>query len=133
MKYLIDTHILIWLAVSPEKIPPNILAIIENIDNQIYISTINLWEIAVKISIGKLSLDGLTIDDLINLCLSQDIEIIELPIHSIKIYSHLPIKENHRDPFDRALISICLANNYVFLSVDEKMEQYKNDGLNLIQ
>ncbi|MBR6215319.1 MAG: PIN domain-containing protein [Spirochaetaceae bacterium] len=51
MKYLIDTHILIWLAVTPEKVPKHILEIIENPQNDIFISTVSLWEIAIKLSI----------------------------------------------------------------------------------
>ena len=132
MKYLIDTHILIWLAISPEKIAQNILQIIENKQNKICVSTINLWEIAVKISIGKLSLQGLTINQLVVMCIEQDIEIIEFPVSAIQTYSTLSIKENHRDPFDRALIALSIANNYTLLSVDNKFNQYKNDGLLLI-
>ena len=132
MKYLIDTHILIWLAISPEKIAQNILQIIENKRNRICVSTVSLWEIAVKISIGKLSLKGLTINQLVAMCVEQDIEIIELPVSAIQTYSTLPIKENHRDPFDRALIALCISNHYTFLSVDNKLNQYKNNGLLLI-
>ncbi|MBQ9183280.1 MAG: type II toxin-antitoxin system VapC family toxin [Neisseriaceae bacterium] len=128
-KYLIDTHILIWLAVSPTKISKNIIKIIENTDNKICVSSISFWEIAIKISIGKLSLQGLTIEDLVQFCIQQDIEIVQLPISAVTFYSHLSIKENHRDPFDRALISLCITDNYIFLSVDDKLHQYKNDGL----
>ena len=67
-KYLIDTHILIWLAVSPTKISKNIIKIIENTDNKICVSSISFWEIAIKISIGKLSLQGLndTLESIVN-------------------------------------------------------------------
>lgn len=76
MKYLIDTHILIWLAVSPEKVPKNILDIIENPLNDIFISTVSLWEIAIKLSIKKLDLQGLTIDDLVQICDEQNIKVV---------------------------------------------------------
>ena len=76
MKYLIDTHILIWLAVSPEKVPKNILEIIENPLNDISVSTVSLWEIAIKIAIKKLDLQGLEIDDLVQICDEQNIKII---------------------------------------------------------
>ncbi len=51
MKYLIDTHILIWLAVSPEKILKDIMDLLENKANEVYVSTISFWEIAIKLSI----------------------------------------------------------------------------------
>ncbi len=129
MKYLIDTHILIWLAVSPEVIPKTILEIIENPSNEICISTVSLWEIAIKLSIKKLDLQGLEISDLVNICKAQDISIVQLPISAVKKYRTLPMKEKHRDPFDRALISLCIADGYVFLSHDSKVGQYEKDGL----
>ncbi|MBR6080760.1 MAG: type II toxin-antitoxin system VapC family toxin [Treponema sp.] len=85
MKYLIDTHILIWLAVSPEKVSKKICEIIENPQNSISISTVSLWEIAIKLAIKKLDL--------------------------------------------RALIALCISDDYVFLSHDGKLEQYTQDGL----
>ena len=129
MKYLIDTHILIWLTVSPEKISKNILEIIENPLNDICVSTVSLWEIAIKLSIKKLDLQGLEIADLVQICEEQDIHIVQLPVSAVKQYRTLPIKENHRDPFDRALIALCISDGYVFLSHDTKIAQYETDGL----
>ena len=129
MKYLIDTHILIWLAVSPEKISKNILEIIENPLNDICVSTVSLWEIAIKLSIKKLDLQGLEIADLVQICEEQDINIVQLPVSAVKQYRTLPIKENHRDPFDRVLIALCISDGYVFLSHDTKIAQYETDGL----
>ena len=132
MKYLIDTHILIWLAVSPEKVPKNILEIIENPLNDIFISTVSLWEIAIKLSIKKLDLQGLTIDDLVQICDEQNIKVVQLPVSAIKRYLIIPLKQNHRDPFGRALIALCISDGYTLLSHDGKLEQYEQDGLSLI-
>ena len=129
MKYLIDTHILIWLAISPEKVSKSILEIIENPQNDIYISTVSLWEIAIKFSIKKLDLQGLEISDLVEICNEQNIKIVQLPVSAVMRYRLIPIKENHKDPFDRALIALCISDNYVFLSHDGKLEQYEKDGL----
>ena len=129
MKYLIDTHILIWLAVSPEKIPSNILAIMENPSTDLYISTVSLWEIAIKLAIKKLDLQGVEISDLVQICHEQGIKIVQLPVSSVIQYKKIPIKQNHKDPFDRALISLCISDGYVFLSHDSRLEQYEQDGL----
>ena len=106
MKYLIDTHILIWLAISPEKISKDILFLLENKANEVYVSTVSFWEIAIKLSIKKLDLHGIGIDDLAAMCDEQDIKIVQLPISAIRQYRILPMKANHKDPFDRALISL---------------------------
>ena len=129
MKYMIDTHILIWLAVSPEKISKNILEIIENPLNDICVSTVSLGEIAITLSIKKLELQGLEIADLVQICEEQDINIVQLPVSAVRQYRTLPLKENHRDPFDRALIALCISDGYVFLSHDTKLAQYEQDGL----
>ncbi len=129
MKYLIDTHILIWLAVSPEKISKEVFEIIENPLNEINISTISLWEIAIKLSIKKLDLKGLEISDLVQICEEQNIKIVQLPISAVIQYKKIPIKENHRDPFDRALVALCISDGYIFLSHDAKIGQYEQDGL----
>lgn len=132
MKYLIDTHILIWLAVSPEKISRNVFEIVCNLNNEIYISTVSLWEIAIKLSIKKLNLDGLGIKDLVEICAMQNIGIVELPISAVTQYRRLPLKDNHRDPFDRALVSLCISDGYTLLSHDNKIAQYQSDGLQYI-
>ena len=112
MKYLIDTHILIWLAVSPDEISKNVFKIIENPQNDVYISTVSFWEIAIKLSIKKLDLQELEISDLIKICQDQNIKIVQLPLSAVTKYRNLPLKENHKDPFDRALISLCIADDY---------------------
>ena len=58
MNILLDTHILIWSIINPSNIPNKILSIIENLKNNIYVSQVSLWEIALKHSIGKLDLNG---------------------------------------------------------------------------
>lgn len=129
MKFLIDTHILIWLAVSPERISKSAFEIIENPQNDLYVSTVTLWEIAIKLSIKKLNLKGLEISDLVQICNEQGIKIVQLPVSAVSKYRILPIKDNHRDPFDRALIALCISDGYVFLTHDSKISQYEEDGL----
>lgn len=77
-------------------------------------------------------MQGLEISDLIQFCKEQDIEIIQLPISAVLQYKRLPKKENHKDPFDRLLISLCIADKYTFISADDKVESYKTDGLSFI-
>ena len=103
--------------------------IIKNPLNQIYVSTISLWEIAIKLVIKKLDLNGIGISDLIEYCKELNINIIEFPISAAIQYQNLPLKENHRDPFDRGLISLCISEGYTLLSNDGKIFQYKTDGL----
>ena len=129
MKYLIDTHILIWLAISPQEISKDVLRILENPENKVFVSTVSLWEIAIKLSIGKLYLQGLKISYLVQFCEEQNIRIIQLPLSAIEQYQRLPKKENRKDPFDRFLISLSIADNYTLVSADGKVNLYREDGL----
>lgn len=132
MKYLMDTHILIWLCVSPEKVPKSIMRTLENPENALCVSTVSLWEIAIKLSVGKLDLRGIDLPDIAEMCAEQGIEIVQFPVSAALQYRKLPLKENHKDPFDRALISLCIAESYTFLSADAKLAQYEPDGLRII-
>ena len=64
MRYLIDTHIFLWSLFSPQKISRPIATIIEEPGNRIFVSTITFWEIALKFSLNKLELEGITPDAL---------------------------------------------------------------------
>ncbi|GHV73742.1 hypothetical protein AGMMS49940_10440 [Spirochaetia bacterium] len=63
MKYLVDTHILLWSFLDTNKLPKNICSILLDENNEIYYSPINLWEISIKYGLKKLYLNGGTLDD----------------------------------------------------------------------
>ena len=65
MKYLIDTHVIIWLAINSFELPKAIKELIEIPENDIYICSASLWEIAIKMNLGKLDLK-LPLDKLLN-------------------------------------------------------------------
>ena len=132
MNILLDTHILIWSIINPSNIPNKILSIIENLKNNIYVSQVSLWEIALKHSIGKLDLNGFNLFDLPKYCKNQTFSFITLNETDSLSVSKLSQKENHRDPFDRMLITQAINRNYSFASVDSKIQQYTTDGLQLL-
>ena len=57
MRVLLDTHILLWWLKGDRKLPDDAANIIENSDNDIFISTVNAWEITIKKSMGKIQID----------------------------------------------------------------------------
>ncbi len=130
-QYVIDTHILLWLMFSPEKISRPILAILENKENSIYISSISFWEISIKYHLGKLELNGYTPDELPNIAQQMDINILEVNHSILASYYKLPTVNKHKDPFDRAVIWQCITNGYILLSVDGKFNDYMDFGLKL--
>ena len=132
MKYLLDTHTFIWALVDQDKLPSKVMNIIEDTDNDVFLSSISFWEIAIKHQIGKMDLSPYDIRHLPNLANQMMINVISPDAIDYINYSDLPLKPNHHDPFDRMLIHTAIRNNYVLLSKDEKFLQYQKDGLQLV-
>lgn len=128
MKYLLDTHVFIWSILDKKKISPRALSILQDFNNQFFISTITVWEISLKFSVGKLLLEGLTPEMLPTLTLEMGYQILDLKAVDASTFHQL--KGNwHKDPFDRMLVVQCLHNNLILISKDENIKKYAAEGL----
>ncbi|MGB1249392.1 MAG: type II toxin-antitoxin system VapC family toxin [Candidatus Promineifilaceae bacterium] len=132
MIYLLDTHIILWSLFEPNKLSASIRAILENDSDTKYVSGVNLWEISLKYSLGKLELGGMTPEELLDIILKAGYDVLELESRLLATSYQLPKKPDHRDPFDRLLIWQAISNNYTLLSQDTKITQYHDSGLDLI-
>ena len=131
MKLLLDTHILLWSIGKSNELSERIIQEIKNVNNDVLISAVSLWEIALKYSLGKLIVD-FDIQKIPEYCKTMRFELIPLdPLDSLRSLT-LPQKSNHKDPFDRMLIYQCITNGYIFASKDAKIEAYTEDGLKYI-
>ena len=133
MIYLLDTHILLWSLFEPHKISAPIRAILENESDTKYVSGVNLWEVSLKYSVGKLELGGMMPEELLDAILEAGYEILELDSRLLATYYQLPKKPDHRDPFDRLLIWQAISNDYTLLTQDTKIDQYRSDRLRLVE
>jgi PIN domain nuclease of toxin-antitoxin system len=132
MKLLLDTHTLLWAIGKSNELSEKVIQEIKNGDNDILISAVSLWEIALKYSIGKLTIDSFEIENIPKYCDEMGFELIPLePVDALNSL-HLPQKNIHKDPFDRMLIYQCIKNEYIFVSKDTKMKIYKENGLKYI-
>ena len=132
MKYLLDTHYLLWSLFDPDKIDQNVLSILENENDEKYISGINLWEISLKYSLGKLELNSLNPEQILDSAIDAGFHVTNMSYQSYASYYKLPKKENHKDPFDRMLIWYSIQNDYILITKDRKIEQYISDGLKVV-
>jgi len=131
MKLLLDTHILLWAIGDTRELSEKVKQEIKNPENKVLISAISLWEIALKHSLDKLVVN-IDIQKIPDYCEKMSFELIPLdPAEALKSVQ-LPVKANHKDPFDRMLIYQCITNGCTLVSKDKRMEQYKKDGLKLI-
>ena len=131
MNYLLDTHTFIWTFLEPDKLPEKIERLITDRNNNIYVSTTSLWEIAIKVQIKKLNLGYVNIYHLPNIIEQYDFTIINPEDYDYISYASLPTKEDHHDPFDRMLIHTAIRNNLIVLSCVSSFKQYEANGLQL--
>lgn len=132
MKYLLDTHAFIWSFRNAEKLSKKVYEVISDAENEIFLSSISLWEIAIKYQLKKLDLGNLEIYHLPNIADEYNFSILVPEPYDFITYSELPLKKEHRDPFDRLLIHTAIRNNLILISKDKKFEQYKKDGLQML-
>ncbi len=132
MNYLLDTHTLIWAITEKEKISVLGYKAIENTDNTVFVSAISFWEIALKLSINKLDISGFLPEQLPELSIKSGFSLISLLPSEAANYHHLPIMENHRDPFDRMLIWQAIQQDLILISKDKNITQYRAAGLKLL-
>ena len=121
MRILIDTHALLWYLQGDPNLSNLALTTIENKDNDVFVSIVTLWEIAIKSGLGKLELqrpfENLEVD------LQQlDIKILPINFAELDIYRSLPM--HHRDPFDRILIAQSIGNSLTMITRDALFQPY---------
>lgn len=122
MKYLIDTHAFLWGISAPDQLSPISRKLIENTDNEIYVSSAGLWEIAIKISIGKLRLSS-PFEQFISQQLGlNQFYILTASLRHYEAVASLPLY--HKDPFDRLMIAQSMIENMPIISIDEKFDLY---------
>lgn len=124
MKYIIDTHVLIWYAEGINKISPKVIKIIENKENTILISSASLWEITIKESLKKLQISIKT-KDFKSLLENHGFEILNFDYDDLNILSSLPFY--HGDPFDRMIISQGISKKIKLITYDEKIHLYNKE------
>ncbi len=128
---MLDTHVLLWTIGDSDKLSTRIVRQITNKENQVFVSAISLWEIALKCSIGKLELNFAP-ENIPKYCQQMDINFIPLlPTEALE-FLKLPTKKDHKDPFDRMLVYQSIKGDYTLVSRDNKMKFYEKDGLKSI-
>ncbi len=132
MRYLIDTHVLLWAIMESYKLPKKILEILEDETNSIFVSPISYWEIAIKHQNKKLNLGKLNILHIPHIAEQLDFSILNPEPYDFISIAQIPQKENHHDPFDRMLIQQAIRNDLILISKDEKFPQYEENGLQLL-
>lgn len=121
MKYLIDTHVLIWFSEDDKRLPARIKSIIENDLSEIFVSHATIWEMAIKISLGKLKL-RYSLAEWEEVLMKNSLELLPNSFRHYQILLSLPL--HHQDPFDRLIIAQAIAEDFTVISHDPKFSTY---------
>lgn len=119
MKYLLDTHALLWYLFDNENLSKNAKNIINN--EFCYYSKVSLWEIAIK-QTRKLLQYKQSIPDIIEACKEEEFDEIFVTGKSLELIKSLP--DIHRDPFDRILITMAMESDLTIITKDSKIPLY---------
>jgi PIN domain nuclease of toxin-antitoxin system len=121
MNILLDTHALIWFLEGDSQLSQTAKSEISNPDNTCFISQATLWEMAIKLSIGKLEMKN-SYQDLPRLMWENGIEILNIEFEHFEYIITLPF--HHKDPFDRIIIAQSFIEKMPIVSIDGIFKDY---------
>ncbi|MFT3960269.1 type II toxin-antitoxin system VapC family toxin [Propionivibrio sp.] len=121
MKLLLDTHLLLWAAGMPDRLPAEARKLMDDPENELFFSAASLWEIAIKQGLAR---DDFKADARLLRRGLFDNGYSELPVaseHAVAIDSLPPI---HKDPFDRMLVAQATVEGITLLTADAMVARY---------
>lgn len=119
--YLLDTHVVLWLAASPERLSEPVKEVLLDSNVRLYASIASAWEVAIKISLGKLELTG-GVDSFFQICTTNGIQVLPVKQNHLAVVQDMPFI--HRDPFDRVLLATAQTEGLTLLSADSQIHRY---------
>ncbi|MEG4849273.1 type II toxin-antitoxin system VapC family toxin [Microcoleus sp. B5-D4] len=121
MNILLDTHTLLWYLEDSKQLSSQAAEIIEDPSNALRLSIASLWEISIKLGLGKLSLQN-SFSELEEVLQQLKIEVLPIAFSDTECYLNLPL--HHRDPFDRILVAQAINHSLVLVSRDVAFDAY---------
>ncbi|MFS2188155.1 type II toxin-antitoxin system VapC family toxin [Mucilaginibacter sp. Mucisp84] len=121
MQLLIDTQAILWFQTSHDRLSKTAKQLIENPDNQCYISMASLWEMAIKVALKKLNIE-IGYENFYSYLIGKQFEVLDItPYHLSKLIS---LPHYHGDSFDRLIISQAISKNLTIISADQHFKAY---------
>ncbi len=119
--YLLDTQAFIWMDSHSDRLSNTARALILNLDNELFLSLVSIWEMQIKHQLGKLQL-RVALSTIVNEQLRNRVQLLLIQPQHIYGLAQLPL--HHRDPFDRLLIAQARAENLTLISSDSRFADY---------
>jgi len=119
---LLDTHAFLWAVTGDRRLSSPARALIEDGENQVFLSAVSMWEIVLKAKAGKLHVEGSVAKVLEEQMRQARISPLAIyPAHVLRVAALPPI---HKDPFDRLLIAQAQAENLALVTRDPEIRRY---------
>jgi PIN domain nuclease of toxin-antitoxin system len=122
MRVLVDTHTFLWALLKDHRLSARAKQILISREHELYFSLVSLWEIAVKMKIGKLNTVGSSVTYIRDEMAEYGMELLPIRYEHILELERLPL--HHSEPFDRLLIAQAVAESLPILTHDEKFPLY---------
>ncbi len=123
MQFLLDTHTFLWFVNESEEMPEHLFNLLES-DVDLLLSIASLWEIAIKVSINKLTLPKNYLEFINEQIEINDIQILSISLSHLGLITTLPL--HHKDPFDRLIIAQAMTENITVISRDSAFDMYQD-------
>jgi len=122
MRFLLDTHTLLWASNADPSLSARARRIIEDGGNELFVSAASVWEIAIKVRLGKLPTGEVLLNDLDTYLAYMGLDGLPMSLsHAARAGA---LRGEHRDPFDRMLISQAQVENLPIISNDRIFDAY---------
>ena len=123
MKIILDTHAFLWFAENSKKLSQTANILLNNQENKLLLSIASVWEMQIKIGIGKLQLEESLTEIVAKQREVNEVEIFPINLDHIWQLDSLPL--HHKDPFDRMLIAQAITENLPILTIDSIFHKYQ--------
>lgn len=121
MRYLLDTHVFLWIANDDPQLTPAARAIFIDSEQECFLSAASIWEMAIKSSLGKLSI-ATSLERLVGGGIERGLRVLDVTSHHAYLVERLPL--HHHDPFDRLLVAQAMHEGMHLVSRDTQLDAY---------
>jgi PIN domain nuclease of toxin-antitoxin system len=118
LRLLLDTHTVVWATTEPERVAPKALGLIESSENEVFVSVVSPWELAIKLSRRRIELPQIFYETL----LDGQFSLLPVTIRHTEVIAALP--RHHRDPFDRMLVAQAQVEGLTLVTSDREIRRY---------